>query len=156
MNKILGSVLTCLILFGAALPSAASQISGQSLPIEAKLKTTNGIVELEVARTEEQQEIGLMYRRTLAPERGMLFVFEQPRYLKFWMKNTLIPLDMIFLRAGQIQAIIANVPPCYKDPCPSYGPYKMVDQVIELKAGEATKLGLKLNSSVDITFSKQK
>jgi uncharacterized membrane protein (UPF0127 family) len=89
-----------------------------------------------------------MFRTELPGDRGMLFNFEEPRVARFWMKNTLIPLDMIFLRQGRVKRIIANVPPCNADPCPVYGPLTEVDQVLELKAGQANALGLTVDQSL--------
>jgi len=70
------------------------------------------------------------------------------------MKNTKIPLDMVFLRDGQVKAIKVNVPPCTTTPCPSYGPESetLIDQVIELRAGRAAELGLKVGDRVSIKF----
>jgi uncharacterized protein len=117
--------------------------SGQMLPLSAQITVADQVIQLEVAQTMEQQEIGLMYRTELAKDRGMVFVFDPPRRTAFWMKNTLIPLDMVFLLKGKVQAVSSNVPPCQADPCPTYGPKALVDQVIELRAGRALELGLK-------------
>lgn len=117
---------------------------GQSLPISAQVNIGNQLIQLEVARTPQQQAIGLMYRTALADNRGMLFPVDPPRPVSFWMKHCLINLDMIFLRDGKVQAIAANVPPCKADPCPVYGPNLPVDQVLELRGGRAKELGLKV------------
>ncbi len=117
--------------------------SGQTLPLSARINVADQVIQLEVARTAAQQEIGLMYRTELANDRGMVFPFDPPRRVAFWMKNTLIPLDMVFLLKGKVQAVSSNVQPCKADPCPIYGPNALVDQVIELRAGRAQELGLK-------------
>ena len=117
--------------------------SGQRLPLSAQITVADQVIQLEVARTMAQQEMGLMNRTALAKDRGMVFLFDPPRRTAFWMKNTLIPLDMVFLLKGKVQAISSNVPPCQADPCPTYGPNALVDQVIELHAGRAAELGLK-------------
>jgi hypothetical protein len=96
--------------------------------------------------------MGLMYRTTLADDRGMLFPFEPPQPVSFWMKNVRIPLDMIFLRDGEVKAIAASVPPCTAEPCPTYGPPTAVNQVIELRGGRAAELGLKVGDRVKIKF----
>jgi uncharacterized membrane protein (UPF0127 family) len=127
---------------------------GQKLPITATAKIGQEVIELEVAKTPEQQEIGLMFRTDLAKNRGMVFLFSPPRVTRFWMKNTLIPLDMIFLRGGVIQSISALVPPCKHDPCPSYGPFVEIDQVIELASGRAKELGLKKGDILKVEFTK--
>lgn len=126
---------------------------GQMLPISAKAKVTGGYeIQLEVTRTPEQQSLGLMYRESLPDDRGMLFEFEPARPVSFWMKNVVIPLDMIFIHKGVIRAIAANVPPCTKDPCPTYGPSTSIDRVIELRGGRAAELGLKVGQQVEIQF----
>lgn len=116
----------------------------QALPIGAYLKSDRASIALEVAQTPEQQAIGLMFRKTLAADQGMLFPVSPPRYVSFWMKNTLIPLDMIFVREGKIVKIRENVPPCTTERCPSYSSNAITDQVIELRAGRAKELGLKI------------
>ncbi|XGV89259.2 MAG: DUF192 domain-containing protein [Limnothrix sp. BL-A-16] len=134
----------------APLEASQPEPGGQQLPIEARTTIGTQEILLEVARTPEQQAIGLMFRRSLAPGRGMLFPFEQARLARFWMKNTLIPLDMVFLREGRVVAIEANVPPCREDPCPSYGPNLWVDAVLELPAGRSAQLGLKVGDRLAI------
>ncbi len=96
--------------------------------------------------------MGLMYRRSLADNRGMMFIFDPPQPVSFWMKNTLIPLDIVFLEGGKVKAISPNVPPCKSDPCPTYGPNVAIDRVIELRGGRAAELGLKPGDNVTIEF----
>ncbi len=130
-------------------PSPAAM--GQILPLSASFKVSDQVIKLEVAKTPDEQEMGLMYRTSLPDDRGMLFAFSPPRPTQFWMKNTLIPLDMLFLRKGAIRAIAANVPPCKSNPCPTYGPRtEDIDQVIELGAGRAAALGLKVGDRITI------
>ena len=148
---------TPLLKSGESLPpppsiSSSPTDKGQMLPISALAEMAGQKISLEVARTPEEQAMGLMYRTSLAADRGMLFPFEPPRPVSFWMKNTLIPLDMVFLRNGEVKAIATNVPPCTTTPCPSYGPSTEIDQVIELRGGRAAELGLKLGDRVSIKF----
>jgi hypothetical protein len=126
---------------------------GQTLPISAQVKVGDQTIDLEVAKTEEQQAMGLMYRKQLENNRGMLFPFKPARPVGFWMKNCLINLDMVFLRNGQVVAIANNVPPCQKEPCPVYGPQTSVDQVIELRGGRAKELGIKQGDRLAIEFN---
>jgi hypothetical protein len=130
----------------------SSENRGQTLPIGAKAKMGEETIELEVAKTPQQQEMGLMYRSSLPKNRGMLFLFESPRYARFWMKNTIIPLDIVFLKDGEIKAIFANVPPCTREPCQTYGPAIEIDRVIELAGGRAQELDLKVGDRVTIEF----
>lgn len=130
----------------------ASSPDQQMLPISAQAQIGSQQIMLEVARTPKEQEIGLMNRTSLAADRGMLFAFVPPQPVSFWMKNTLIPLDIIYLREGQVKAIAPAVPPCTKDPCTTYPSGVAIDQVIELGSGRAAELGLKVGDSVNIEF----
>lgn len=97
---------------------------------------------LEVASTPLQKRVGLMQRPPLPPLRGMWFPFDQPQPLRFWMLNTLAPLDMVFLRNNRVVAIEAEVPVCPALPCRGYGPRELSDGVVELRSGEAQRLGI--------------
>ena len=124
---------------------------GQVLPITAQAQISGQIINLEVAKTPKEQAMGLMYRTELADDRGMLFSFDPPRKVNFWMKNCKISLDMIFLRSGIVKAIALDVPPCLADPCPMYGSSAPVDQVIEVRGGRITELGLKVGDRIIVT-----
>ncbi|MGB5962372.1 MAG: DUF192 domain-containing protein [Coleofasciculaceae cyanobacterium] len=130
----------------------ASSPDQQMLPISAQAQIGSQLIMLEVARTPKEQEIGLMNRTSLAADRGMLFAFVPPQPVSFWMKNTLIPLDIIYLREGQVKAIASAVPPCTTEPCPTYPSGVAIDQVIELRSGRATELGLKVGDRINIEF----
>jgi uncharacterized protein len=102
---------------------------------------------VEVASTPEQQQMGLMHRSALAPDRGMIFPFDAPRQASFWMKNTLIPLDMIFVRAdGSIANVEANTVPLSLQPVYSEGP---VAAVLEIAGGRSAELGIKAGDKVE-------
>lgn len=126
---------------------------GQMLPITAAAEMAGETIQLEVAQTPEQQAIGLMFRESLADDRGMLFPFAQERIASFWMKNVSISLDMIFLNGNQIVSIAADVPPCKAEPCPIYGPGALVNKVIELRGGRAKELGIKAGDKIMIRKS---
>jgi uncharacterized membrane protein (UPF0127 family) len=102
-------------------------------------------VSVEIAANDELRAQGLMYRDRLRPGTGMLFFFEEPGAHSFWMKNTRIPLDMIWLDGQRrIVHIEANVPPCVADPCPSYGSEEVEAlYVLEVFGGVAAEHGLK-------------
>ncbi len=137
-------------------PSATTQTAapaGQTLPISAKATVPNGTtIELEVAKTQEQQEKGLMYRPALPDNRGMLFQFPSAQPVSFWMKNVPVPLDMVFLQNGMVKYVETSAPPCTKEPCPTYGPNVPVDTVIELRSGRAAELNLQQGDRVKIEF----
>jgi uncharacterized membrane protein (UPF0127 family) len=99
---------------------------------------------VEVASDDPTREQGLMYRDHMADDRGMIFLFPQAGEYPFWMKNTLIPLDMIWMDADhRIVHIAHDVPPCKADPCPNYPPNAKASSVLELAAGVAAKHHLK-------------
>ncbi|WP_460207933.1 DUF192 domain-containing protein [Scytonema sp. NUACC21] len=131
--------------------------AGQQLPISAVAIVPSGTkIQLEVAKTPQQQAMGLMYRPALPDDRGMLFQFPSAFQASFWMKNVPVPLDMVFIRDGIVKYIAASVPPCTTNPCPTYGPETAVNQVIELRSGRASELGLKVGDRVKIEFFKLK
>ena len=102
---------------------------------------------VEVARTPAQQTQGLMNRQTLAPDRGMIFPYDVPTPASFWMKNTLIPLDMIFIRSDRTVARIeANTAPLSLDPVPAGEP---VIAVLELAGGRSAELGITAGAKVE-------
>jgi len=97
-------------------------------------------IQVELAIDDATRGQGLMYRDRMAEDRGMLFMFPQSGDYPFWMKNTLIPLDMIWIDDGRrIVHIWSNVPPCKADPCPNYPPNANARYVLELAAGVAAK-----------------
>ena len=125
---------------------------GQVLPITAQATIEGEIFELEVARTPEQQSLGLMHRTALPDNRGMLFPFSPPRRVGFWMKDVPVGLDMVFLFQDQVQGV-TEAPPCTSEPCPTYSPgNRLVDNVIELRSGRAAELGLQPGDRVEIIF----
>ena len=147
----LGLGCLALGLIPAAIPAALAtpKPPPQVLPLEAQWCLGSGsCIQLEVARTPQQQMWGLQLRPPLPPLRGMLFPFEPAQPVKFWMHRTPEPLDMVFVRSGQVIAIEANVPPCMHLPCRSYGPDALVDGVIELGAGQAQRLHIQEGTPV--------
>lgn len=98
---------------------------------------------IELAITMEQKAKGLQNRDSLEKDRGMLFLMDNSITQKFWMKETLIPLDMIWMDdLGKILYIEQAAVSCEKDPCPTYGPDFPAGYVLELNAGEAARLDM--------------
>ena len=107
-----------------------------------EIRTSRGsakfTVELAVSRAE--QERGLMFRKSLAPDRGMLFPYNPPQRAAFWMKNTLIPLDIIYIAPnGRVLSIARNAVPHDETPLPSGG---VIGGVLEIPGGRAAQLGI--------------
>jgi uncharacterized protein len=98
------------------------------------------VFQVEVARSPQEQEIGLMWRLELKPDRGMLFPFAAPRVASFWMRNTYVALDLLFIRnTGEIVNIHANAVPLNETLLTSRG---QVSAVLELAAGTTQRLGI--------------
>ncbi len=98
------------------------------------------VVEVEVAANDETRAQGLMYRDGVREGAGMLFFFATSEVYPFWMKNTLVPLDIIWI--GEDQKVVdvkAGVPPCQAEPCPSYPPSGKAKYVLELGSGVAAQ-----------------
>ncbi len=115
-----------------------------SLPVETiRIDTAGGpkALTVEIAADAISQERGLMFRRDLPPDAGMLFDFHQEARVSFWMKNTPLPLDMLFVKAdGTVSSVEPNAVPFSTDSIPSAEP---VRAVIEINGGRAQQLGIK-------------
>lgn len=121
---------------------ATKSASGLSIvPLEISMAAgKTHTFKVEVARTDAEQARGLMFRESLAPDGGMIFPMDPPRPASFWMKNTVIPLDMIFVRAdGTIARIAPDTVPHSLEPVDSGEP---VAAVLELAGGRAAELGI--------------
>lgn len=120
----------------AVKPAAAAELH----PLEIVTRTGVQVFTVEVAKTDEERERGLMFRTSLPEGQGMLFDFSPEQNVSMWMKNTLIPLDMIFIRAdGRILRIAENTKTQSEEIIPSGGPVRAVVEVI---GGTAKKFGI--------------
>lgn len=101
---------------------------------------------VQIAATAEQQEHGLMFYRSLGADQGMIFPYDPPRDVAFWMRNTLIPLDMVFIRADGTIARIATAKPHDETTVPGGEP---VAAVLEIRGGRAAELGIREGDRVE-------
>ena len=128
--------------------SPAEQAAGSS---GAVIFPNDTRVRVEIADTAATRERGLMFRGSLAENEGMIFVFDARGFYPFWMKNTLIPLDMLWLDAGGRVVSIANsVPPCRADPCPTYPPEADALYVVEAVSGFAKTHGVEVGDALTL------
>lgn len=98
---------------------------------------------VEVADEPEKQALGLMFRRSLPDDHGMLFIFPREAPRSFWMKNTRIPLDIMYFGGDlRLVSVAANAQPCRVEQCPGYPSAGPARYVLELNAGKASELGL--------------
>ena len=129
-----------------AAPSERSSAGLEQSPLTIESSGRKHLFTVEVAQTPEQQAQGLMNRKSLAPDRGMVFPRDPPGDASFWMKNTLIPLDIIFIRPdGTIARIAENTVPMSLEPIPSLEP---VSAVLEIAGGRSAELGIKPGDKV--------
>ncbi|RMH31439.1 MAG: DUF192 domain-containing protein [Nitrospirae bacterium] len=128
-------------------------------PIQATIITPSGAMILaEIADTPAKRARGLMHRAALAPDHGMLFIFSQPGFWTFWMKNTHVSLDMVWLdQDGRVVHIEPRVPICTRqdEGCPRYRPAKASVYVLEIPAGMAEQYQIAPNTLLSITFPKE-
>ena len=144
LRHVLAPFMALAVVMGPGAVFAAHAIKVEPLEVVTRHGARHFTV--EVAETSAQQERGLMFRRHLGPDRGMLFDFHAPQTVSFWMKNTLIPLDIIFINPdGRIEAIAANAKPLSEDLIPSGGP---ILAVLELRGGRAAEIGAQIGDSV--------
>jgi len=128
-----------LILLGLFFAGGPARPAGQQT-IEIASKTGVHMFSVEIADNDAEREKGLMYRKELPEGRGMLFDFHREQDVSFWMQNTYIPLDMLFIRAdGSILRIAENTEPLSTRLIPSGGPVRAVLEVI---GGTTRKLGI--------------
>lgn len=119
------------------LPLVACARSGPYVELKGQRYT------IEIAADDPSRAHGLMDRTSMDADHGMLFVFEDDAPRAFWMKNTKIPLDMLFFDAdAKLVSVQHNVPPCVADPCAGYSSGAPARYVLELNAGQANELGL--------------
>ena len=108
-------------------------------------------ISVELATTNETRNRGLMYRHSLGADDGMLFVFPNLDYHSFWMKNTLIPLDIIWLDSNwRVTDIYMNAPPCTRIPCPVYRPLQKAQYVLELPAFSTNRYSIAIGNNARI------
>jgi len=138
-----------LLLVGWAVVAAPARAAGQDT-IEIVTRTGVHAFAVELATNEAERAVGLMFRKELPEGRGMLFDFHEDQPVQFWMHNTYIPLDMIFIaRDGRIVRVAENAKPMSDDLVPSGRPVRAVLEVI---AGTARKLGIAAGDRVTGSF----
>ena len=148
------------LLLGACAPASDSADSPHPAvptppPAQASQKPPRAVLDdgfvirLELALTPDEITQGLMFRPSLDEDRGMLFLFEVERVPSFWMKHTMIPLDLLFLDGqGAIVDLVENAQPCAAEPCPQYVPSRAVSAVLEVSAGTVARRGLAVGDRI--------
>ena len=143
-------VLFIVFICGCTSKERASKDNLEIITNSSKIK-----VWVETARTPKELQQGLMFRESLDDYSGMLFIFKKEDRLSFWMKNTKIPLDIIFISENwTINEIKSNVQPCQEDPCPTYPSKYPIMYVLEVNAGFSERNGIKVGDKVNLNTIK--
>jgi uncharacterized protein len=116
------------------------------VPLTIRTANAAHLFTVQIAQTPEQQEAGLMFVRSLGADQGMIFPYDPPRNVAFWMRNTLIPLDMVFIRADGTIARIATAKAL--DETPIWAG-EAIGAVLEIRAGRAAELGIREGDRVE-------
>ena len=121
------------VLATAGITSATPAVVPLALP-------SGKVLQVEVMVKDEDRAMGLMFRPSLAADRGMLFIFDRLDFHAIWMKNCKFPIDIVWLDEGKRVVHLAEaVPPCKADPCPVYEPQQRAAYVVEMNAGQARR-----------------
>ena len=145
------ALLLLLLPLAVSPPAAAQTVAQPELPKEKLVIVTKDgsrhPFDVEMATTPEQQQVGLMFRKTVPPDGGMLFDWGQPQDSTMWMRNTVSSLDMLFINAdGTIRRVVTDTVPESLAMIPSRGP---VRATLELAAGTAQRLGIHAGDKVE-------
>ena len=126
------------LLFGSWVAAGSVALAG---PAVIPLRLPSGkVLQSEVMVKDEDRAMGLMFRPSLASDRGMLFVFERPDFHGIWMKNCKFPIDIVWLdEARRVVDVAVAAPPCKGEPCAVYQPMGRASYVVEMGAGQAAR-----------------
>ena len=140
------------ILLSAVLVSAAATLP--ATPAVVPLKLPSGtVLSTEVMIEDNDRQMGLMFRPSLAKDRALLFVFEAADFHGIWMKNCKFPIDIVWLdEAKKVVHVAESVPPCKKDPCPVYQPMQRAAFVVEMNAAQAKQEKVVKGATLDFTL----
>lgn len=132
----------------------ALAVTAVATPAVIPLKLPSGkVLQTEVMVSDEDRQMGLMFRPSLPLDHGMLFIFEQADFHGIWMKNCKFPIDIVWLDAeAKVVHVAQKVPPCKAEPCPVYQPLQRASYVVELNAGQAAKEKAVLGSKLEFSL----
>jgi uncharacterized membrane protein (UPF0127 family) len=147
VSSISRAVFAALLCFGVGLATEARAEALEKQPLTFLTASGKHRITVEVADSDQERSTGLMFRKSIGDEEGMIFIYPQDEPISMWMKNTYISLDMIFVRSdGTVQHIAADTEP-FSEATISSG--EKVRAVIEMKAGSAKRLDIKSGDKVD-------
>ena len=144
-----------LIIFSLLVIATIGLLLSRDLNRKNKACFNNFCFTVDIAATEEERSRGLMFRKSMNLDAGMLFVFPEEGEYSFWMKNTLIPLDIIWIgNDNKVIYIGENIQPCRQDPCSLIRPAGKARYVLELNAGVSKSIALSVGDAIVLNFFK--
>jgi uncharacterized protein len=148
-NKVIIIFVIIFLIFSALV---LFQFNKKSNTFQTSQVTIHGTVfRAELAKTNEEQQIGLSKKISLLENEGMLFLFEKPRYQSFWTKGMQFPIDILFIKDNKIVSLVENASPIAENQnTPLYTADVPVDEVLEINGGLAKKYGIKIGDTVDM------
>ena len=150
MKKLIYILLIVIIIAIYLFPQNGVNNVGTDLkPISTTVCIESNCFDVEIADTPQKREIGLMNRKNMLADDGMFFIFEKEGIHNFWMKNTLIPLDIIWIDMNdKIIFIQKNAQPCKVEQCESFGPNQKAKYVLEINSGLAEEMGIEAGNKI--------
>jgi len=138
----------------AALAILCATLPATPAPAVIPLTLPSGkVLQVEVMVNDEDRAMGLMFRPSLAEDKGMLFLFGRPDFHGIWMKNCKFPIDVLWLDEEQKVVHLAEaIPPCKAEPCPVYQPLRKASYVVELNAGQARHEKATIGAAIAFTL----
>jgi uncharacterized membrane protein (UPF0127 family) len=154
MGKLLILISALILMFtGFLITSTSGSSLGNENPETGYVCINNRCFTVELATTQSERQYGLMNRKSLDLDKGMLFIFEDEGDHHFWMKNTLIPLDIIWINSSQnVVYIHKNAQPCNSYYCPSIDPGKNARYVLEINGGLSDKYNMSIGDKANISY----
>ena len=125
-----------------------AQQSASQLTIETRQGEVP--ITIEIADSPDERQVGLMYRQTLGEDEGMWFVFDEEQPYSFWMKNTLIPLDIVYVDSNMQIIDIIRADPCLEDICKTYTPQAAATYVLEVNQNFTARAGVQIGNKVKV------
>ena len=142
--------INLIVAFSLAIIIVGAMLINQNVRKTTQACFENYCFDVELAIKPNEQKRGLMFREQLDPDKGMLFIFKEEKEHSFWMKNTLIPLDIIWINSSkEVVFISGNILPCEEDPCPIIEPKKKSKYVLEINGNMARKINLVVGDKID-------
>ena len=149
------SVLLLIVTAACSQPAQESSAAASTTPLPTPVPLPQAIlpdgfvVNLELATTPEETTTGLMFRPSLAEDRGMLLLWTEERLATIWMMNVLVPLDIVYLdNAGHVVELVTDAQPCRAEPCPRFAAEEPSRAVLELAAGSAVSHGIEVGTVI--------